>query len=112
VAYSSHTAAHTYDPLYRLTSATYSGGETYAHTYDAVGNRLTMVSPEGSVNYTNGAANRLTNAGGVDYTWDDNGNLPYNGVRNYEYDHANRLTRVTDSTSTTQFAYNGDGGES
>ncbi len=50
----------------------------------------------------------MCSAGGVTYTWDDNGNLTSDGVRTYDYDHANRLTQVTDSL-TTQFAYNGDG---
>jgi YD repeat-containing protein len=30
-------------------------------------------------------------------------------VRSYSYDHANRLTQVTEGPLTTQFAYNGDG---
>jgi RHS repeat-associated protein len=30
-------------------------------------------------------------------------------VRSYTYDHANRLTQVTQGAQTTQFAYNGDG---
>jgi RHS repeat-associated protein len=30
-------------------------------------------------------------------------------VRSYSYDHANRLTQVTEGSLTTQFAYNGDG---
>jgi RHS repeat-associated protein len=42
-------------------------------------------------------------------TWDDNGNLTSDGVRSYAYDHANRLTQVTEGSLTTQFAYNGDG---
>jgi YD repeat-containing protein len=45
----------------------------------------------------------------VEYSWDDNGNLLYDGVRSYEYDHANRLTQVVSGTLTTQYAYNGDG---
>lgn len=108
-ATSTITITYQYDPLYRLTSATYSAGAVYTYTYDAVGNRQTMVSPEGSVSYTYDAANRLTTAGGVTYTWDDNGNLTSDGVRDYDYDHANRLTQVTEGTLTTQFAYNGDG---
>ncbi len=40
---------------------------------------------------------------------DDNGNLTSDGVRSYTYDHANRLTQVTQGSQTTQFAYNGDG---
>ncbi len=30
-------------------------------------------------------------------------------MRSYSYDHANRLTQVTEGSLTTQFAYNGDG---
>jgi hypothetical protein len=44
----------------------------------------------------------------VDHTWDDNGNLLFDGMRSYTYDHANRLTQIT-GTLTTQYAYNGDG---
>jgi YD repeat-containing protein len=40
---------------------------------------------------------------------DANGNLTNDGVRSYSYDHANRLTQVTEGPLTTQFAYNGDG---
>jgi len=103
------TLDYTYDPLYRLTSASYSSGETYSYSYDGVGNRLTMVSPGGTVNYTYDAANRLTDVGGVAYTWDANGNLTSDGVRSYTYDQTNRLTQVTEGSLTTQFAYNGDG---
>ncbi|NIN69688.1 MAG: hypothetical protein GTO63_34385, partial [Anaerolineae bacterium] len=90
------TITYSYDPLYRLTSASYSSRETYSYSYDAVGNRLTMVYPGGTVNYTYDVANRLTSAGGQTYTWDDNGNLLSDGVRTYQYDHANRLKQVTE----------------
>jgi RHS repeat-associated protein/uncharacterized repeat protein (TIGR01451 family) len=103
------TIDYGYDPLYRLTSASYSSGETYSYSYDAAGNRLTMVYPGGTVNYTYDAANRLTSAGGQTYTWDDIGNLLSDGVRTYQYDHANRLKQVTEGSLTTQFGYNGDG---
>jgi RHS repeat-associated protein/uncharacterized repeat protein (TIGR01451 family) len=103
------TIDYTYDPLYRLVSAGYSSGETYSYSYDGVGNRLSMVSPGGTVDYTYDAANRLTEVGGVAYTWNANGNLTSDGVRSYSYDHANRLTQVTEGSLTTQFAYNGDG---
>jgi uncharacterized protein RhaS with RHS repeats len=58
--------------------------KTYSYSYDAAGNRLTMVYPGGNVNYTYDAANRLTSAGGVTYSWDDNGYLPSHGVRTYQ----------------------------
>ncbi len=40
---------------------------------------------------------------------DAKGNLSHDGVRTYQYDHANRLKQVTEGSLTTQFAYNGDG---
>jgi YD repeat-containing protein len=103
------TITYQHDPLYRLTSATYSAGTEYGYTYDAVGNRQSMTTPDGETSYTYDAANRLTEVGGVAYTWDANGNLTGDGVRSYTYDHANRLTQVTEGSLTTQFAYNGDG---
>jgi RHS repeat-associated protein len=59
--------------------------------------------------YVYDAANRLTSAGGVEYTWDQNGNLLDVGVRTYEYDYADVLVQVVSGTFTTTFAYNGDG---
>jgi YD repeat-containing protein len=51
----------------------------------------------------------LTSVGGAAYTWSANGNLTSDGVRSYTYDHANRLSQVTQGSLTTQFGYNGDG---
>jgi RHS repeat-associated protein len=99
----------TYDSLYRLTGAQYSTGESFAYTYDAVGNRLSLVTSSGSTSYEYDAANRLTSVNGVVYTWDANGNLLNDGVSTYTYDHADRLTQVANGTLTTEFAYNGVG---
>jgi YD repeat-containing protein len=46
------TITYAYDPLYRLTAADYAGGDYFHYAYDAVGNRLTEVTPGGSVSYT------------------------------------------------------------
>jgi RHS repeat-associated protein len=108
-ATSTITITYDCDPLYRLASASYSAGAEYECTYDAVGNRQTMTSPDGETSYTYDAANRLTSVGGVAYTWDANGNLTSDGVRSYSYDHANRLTQVTQGSVTAQYVYNGDG---
>jgi len=54
--------------------ATYSTGESYHYTYDPVGNRLSLTTHAGVVNYQYDAANRLTSVNGQAYTWDDNGN--------------------------------------
>jgi YD repeat-containing protein len=54
-------------------------------------------------------ANRIMKAGGVTYTWDNNGNLLDDGSALYRYDQANRLISTTLGGVTTQFNYNGDG---
>ena len=59
---------------HRLTGAEYSTGEFYQYAYDAVGNRLSLTTTVGVVNYQYDAANRLTSVNGQAYTWDDNGN--------------------------------------
>ena len=101
--------SYTYDSLYRLITTTYSSGEYYHYTYDAVGNRQSLTTHQDVVNYQYDAANRLTSVNGQAYTWDDNGNLLNDGTRSYSYDHANRLVQVVSGTLTTEFAYNGVG---
>jgi YD repeat-containing protein len=46
----------------------------YTLPCDAVGNRLSLTTGEGVVNYEYDAANRLTSVNGQAYTWDANGN--------------------------------------
>jgi RHS repeat-associated protein len=104
------TIDYTYDPLYRLTNADYSTGDSYQYAYDSVGNRLTQESfvhgLSSSVTYNYDLANRLEDVNGVAYTYDDNGNLRSDGVNTYTYDSANRLTSVNGADSYT---YNGLG---
>jgi RHS repeat-associated protein len=105
---SAATINYTYDPLYRLTNANYSTGTVFTYTYDAVGNRLSQTITSTTV-YTYDDANRLTNAGGVAYTWDNNGNLLNDGVFTYTYDTANRLSAVNGGGVTASYAYDGIG---
>ena len=56
--------SYTYDSLYRLRKAQYSTGESFAYTYDPVGNRLSLVTSNGSTSYEYDAANRLTGVNG------------------------------------------------
>jgi YD repeat-containing protein len=53
------TLLRTGDLLYRLTAAEHSTGEFYQYAYDAVGNRLSLVTSNGSTSYEYDAANRL-----------------------------------------------------
>jgi RHS repeat-associated protein len=101
--------SYTYDSLYRLITATYSSGEFYHYTYDAVGNRQSLTTHEDVVNYQYDNANRLVMAGGVPVGWDNNGNMTSFGSQTYTYDRANRLTQVVSGTLTTGFTYNGAG---
>jgi YD repeat-containing protein len=114
------SALYDYDPLYRLISATYSSGEVYTYTYDAVGNRLAMGADGELITYTYDIANRLTWVDDVEHTWDDgdrrsHGNLLDNGVFSYTYDRgghqppADQLVSVEDMTTTVVYTYNGDG---
>jgi len=100
------TITYEYDPLYRLTEANYSTGDYYHYTYDAVGNRLSQTTQLAVTSYQYDDANRLTSVDGVNYTWDNNGNLLNDGVNTYAYDSANRLTSFN---GTSSYAYNGMG---
>jgi len=105
---------YTYDGLYRLTKADSTGEytSTFEYAYDAVGNRTTQTRTLDStevIAYAYDEANRLIEANGTPYTWNDNGNLVDDDEKTYIYDQANRLTAIEDGSSTVTFAYNGDG---
>ncbi len=84
------TITYTYDPLFRLTEASYSNGRSFSYEHDAVGNRLSETAclppaPCMETKYTFDDANRLTYVGVIPYTWDDNGNLTDDGGHYYAY---------------------------
>ncbi len=98
---------------YRLTAADYSNGDYYHYTYDAVGNRLTqqksIIGLVTTDTYVYDDANRLTSVNGVNYTWDNNGNLLNDGVNVYTYNAANRLKTMTGPSVNASYGYNGMG---
>ena len=103
---------YTYDPLSRLTDATYSNGQRFQYAYDAVGNRTAQTATITSTQttaYQYDAANRLSNVNGQAHSWDDNGDLLSDGTTQYAYDRANRLISATLGVTTTRYAYNGNG---
>ncbi|MRR30804.1 RHS repeat-associated core domain-containing protein, partial [bacterium] len=100
---------YVYDPLGRLVEAAYSNGPDYVYEYDKVGNRTAQIVDSATTVYQYDAADRLTNAGGTAYTWDDNGNLLGDGVYSYGYDTANRLVSAGGLGQSYGFAYDGLG---
>jgi RHS repeat-associated protein len=92
------TRNYSYDPVDRLTSASYTNpiqpNENYA--YDSVGNRT---SSQLSASYGYQPFNRLANTATASYTYDTNGNLVSktdpSGTTQYAWDFENRLKQVT-----------------
>jgi len=103
------TIAYEYDPLYRLTEANYSTGDYYHYTYDAVGNRLSQTTELAVTSYQYDDANRLKFVNGIEYFWDDNGNLLNDGVNTYTYDSANRLISLSNQSTVNSYQYSGLG---
>ncbi len=101
----SGTHTYQYDPLYRLTQATYPGPQTDTYAYDANGNRLS----KNATTYTYDAADQMTAAGGVSYGYDTTGNQTSRGSDTFSYDHENRLTQAVIGGATSSSIYNGDG---
>jgi YD repeat-containing protein len=86
---------YAYDPLNRLTNAIYSSGPAFTYALDAAGNRLAQTAQLSgtleTTTYLYDPANRLSSVDGVIYTWDNNGNLLWDGTYTYAYSSANRL---------------------
>ncbi len=114
----SQTTSYSYDVVDRLTLVDYPVGTAdVTFTYDALGNRATMVDGSGTTTYTRDALYRPTSiqdGGGstVGYGYDAAGrrtSVTYPGgteVVTYGYDNANRLTSVTDWLSkVTSYTY-------
>jgi RHS repeat-associated protein len=93
------TTNYVYDHIYELTST--SGAQTHSYDYDAVGNRETA----DNVSYVPTSVNQYDSVGGVDYTYDDPGNLHSDGTNTYTYDYENRLSGVTTPSHSLSFGY-------
>lgn len=109
------TATFSYEANDRLTRVCYqescpNASDPYiGYTYDGVGNRVTETRPSGTTSYSYDAGDELTDAGGVSYGYDRNGNEILAGTRTFTYDLANRVASTTSGGVTTDYTYDGDG---
>jgi len=90
---------YTYDKLYQVTDVNYPEDMDYLATdttfnHDKVGNRTSVVDDDGTVNYTANDLNQYTAIADANCTYDDNGNMTFDGTCQYVYDAENRLIQV------------------
>lgn len=100
-----------YDDLDRLTSATRTGSSPYTQTYgyDLVNNRTSFVNSGTTTGASYDAANQMTTLGGVNYTYDHNGNMTGYGANVLSYDAANKWVSGTVNSTALAFGYDGFG---
>lgn len=78
-------------------------------------NRKALTRTEDTIAYQYDAANRLTQVGGVSYTWDDiptrsvGRNLLNDGLFTYTWNASGRLVMAQSISHTVVYTYNGDG---
>jgi RHS repeat-associated protein len=113
VEYSYDQASNITSIVYRK-DATLIGNLTYQ--YDALGKRTKTSgslartgSPQALSSATYGAANRLTQRAGSNFTYDDNGNLTSDGTNSYNWNARNQLISMSGPGLTASFQYDASG---
>ncbi|MEM5777859.1 MAG: RHS repeat-associated core domain-containing protein [Candidatus Aenigmatarchaeota archaeon] len=102
------TRVYGYDDIYQLTSATYERNQAFSWVYDPAGNRLSSVetwAQSPSRSYVPNNLNQYSSVNGVNYTYDADGNLLSNGIRNFVWDIRNRLIEVVNGSKTVSYKY-------
>jgi RHS repeat-associated protein len=90
--------------VYRLTCVDYNDGNDMSFYYDALGNRRRTING-GTVNYQTNNLNQYTSVAGTSYTYDDNGNLAFDGQLRYYYDCESRLIDINDANDAPVASY-------
>ena len=77
--------------------------------YDKAGNRISVVVSNSTgtttTSYTTNGLNQYTAVGSTTPTYDNNGNLTYDGTWTYTYDRENRLIQAAKSGTTVTYTY-------
>ena len=71
-----------------------------------MGNRTSTVINGVTTAYTTNNLNEYTSVGGVQYTYDADGNLIFDGTNTYTYNSLNQLVSVRGPSGTTTYTYN------
>jgi len=101
-----------YDAANRLETVQASDGAQYSYEFDAGDNLTAIVRPTGTTDFIVNSLNQVTDANGIAYGYDANGNLKDDGIRTYQWDADNRLLQIgykAQPTRSTQFRYDGLG---
>ncbi len=100
------TESFTYDPAAnRLTTATVTGSPAKNYSYNVIGNILTK-SDVGTYTYGSSRPHAVTSAGGVNYTYDANGNVTSDSSgRSIGFDGFNRPTQLTNTGANGTLVY-------
>jgi len=77
-----------------------------AYSYDAMGNRVSAIQNGVTTMYTTNNLNEYTSVGGVNDTYDADGNLTSDGTNTYAYNSLNQLISVIGPSGTTTYTYN------
>ncbi|UCE98682.1 MAG: RHS repeat-associated core domain-containing protein [Planctomycetota bacterium] len=92
-----NTYVYTYDEIYQLIFVDYNDGNSTGYSYDSLGNRIDVNENGNVTSYSKNSLNQYTSVGGTTYSYDDNGNLIFDGTNRYYYDSENRLIDVNDA---------------
>ena len=93
------SCTYAYDALARLTSAGCGSVWSQSFTYDAFGNIKKSGSQSFQPTYS-ATTNQMTNTGAVTPTYDNNGNLTYDGFYNYTWDAEGNLATLNGNAET------------
>ncbi|MCG8599810.1 MAG: hypothetical protein MI807_06690, partial [Verrucomicrobiales bacterium] len=100
-----------YDPTGQLVSAVFDStnpgidDQGLRYFYDALGNRTSTEINGVVTEYVSNELNQYVSVGGVDYEYDADGNLVFDGQNVFEFDRQNRLVGFTNNTEELEFEF-------